>query len=273
MIFWYEADPSTNDTLWHGSSIWLLSLMRQWNKEMPRFQVVNEDKLPEVNASLDSIYYQSENCPSLNKSHLHSRKKPPLFSVQQAVVDGVADLDLNNYGHNYKTTPYYDYVTQPISYTSAAIWYAKSYRIKGDPVRGIFDWNSYGMITLGLLGLAALIFLALRREDDNLSPVYVAVWCLGHVFGQGLPQTFDDKRSKSTNSTVLLFIMSTFFLRLMYLSMVITNITAQEKGPTVDTLEQLANEPHRKVTMIQNIGETWKDLDSIKKLRGQIVYL
>ena len=187
-------------------------------------------------------------------------------------MDGVADLNILGWPHIYQYRKHFDFITQPNYAYDYRIWYAKTFKLKGDPVRGIFDGPSYALIILGFLGICPLVWMVIKREDCKIGISYVITWLVGHIFGQGLPVGFT-LRKKSGNAIIMLFIFTTLFLRLMYLSMVITNITAMEKGPTVDSLEQLAKENHRKVVTIGVTKSNYQQLDLINNIVDQLEFM
>ena len=143
------------------------------------------------------------------------------------------------------------------------IWYAKSFKTPGDPVKGVFDWPSYICIVGGFAGMLAMLWISYRsRPNKELS--YIATYAIGHVFGQGLPEGLIRLQLGSSKSIVLFFVMTTFFLRLMYLSMVITKMTAKERAESIDSLDDLfkSGHSHRKIMINPGWYDVYSAMDS-----------
>ena len=239
--YWVEKDG--NKTLWHGTPMWLLSL-GNINKNLPPYEVVHE------------------NLPNPNISN-------GIFSSElQAVVDGIADITLKQLVQSDQLYKHVDFLVQPIKSDIVQIWYKKNSKMIGDPFRGVFDMPSYALITLDLIAFPILLWFYFKREGDSIHMKDLLLEMFGHIFGQGLSDKFNTK-SQSTNAIIFLFITTSHFLRLMYLSIVTTKLIAKELGQGVDTLEQLALESHRKIIMFEGFFKHYNITPLISNLEAQ----
>ena len=255
---WLERGDNGNNGSqihWHGFiGPWLLALMK---KRLPPIETLPVKDLP-LARKLDNNSYIT------------------YWSDLLAVIDGKADLYPFTTGfHGGLSKGLFNYLNLPIDYFFSNIFYKKEFKFNGDPISDVFDWASY--ICIGIFfPVKVLLFWIFRKERNKrlqfseLAEIFT--YSFGHMFAQGLPDKFEIGRK--TKALTTLFLIGTFFIRFFYLSIVITKMTALQKMPEVNSLEDLEQQTHRKILhfgilgnykdIYQSIGNFWNRTEHIK---------
>ena len=252
---WLERGDNGNNSklYWHGFyGPWLLALMK---KRLPPIETIPLKELP----------------PARFLNNNRTMYWPQLL----AVIDGKADIYLSTTGYySFFSKGHFNYLNLPINQFFSNILYKKEFKFNGDPISGVFDRTSY--ICIGIFfPVKVFLFWIFRKERNKrlqfseLAEIFT--YSFGHMFAQGLPDKFEIGRKTKALTTI--FLIGTFFIRFFYLSIVITKMTALQKMPEVNSLEDLEQQTHRKILhfgildgykeVYQSIGKFWNRTENI----------
>ena len=219
LSLWFEPEPSGDGIAWHGWPAWDFANLK--SRLGLEYKVVTD--LPEMR---DNLY-------------------PDML----ALVDGEADVSIDNWGVNYARSKLVDF-SYPQSFSGVYIFSGATKMIgHADLVMGVYDDHSFWLLNLAVVAQILMSCLLLKKENAEHSSFTSAVYVFGNVLYQPLNLKIIPKQSLG-KAIMTLFTFYNFTLNLMYMSIIISLLVSGTPPPEINSLADLNKEVFRDVRII-----------------------